>query len=128
MVTLSIFVFLDLTDSCSLRLACSHQNLVSTGFVCPKCDALVCQVPRECPICALTLCSAPSLARSYHHIFPPRDFEEVSEGREMKCKGCGDVDERVEAGVECSGCRFGYCFDCAAFITEVLHSCPTCSL
>lgn len=93
----------------------------------------MCQVPRECPICALTLCSAPSLARSYHHIFPPHEFTELEEdleggkGKKKTCMGCGD-DEAAEADVECSGCNSCYCFDCASFISEILHSCPTCSI
>ena len=90
----------------------------------------MCQVPRECPICSLTLCSAPSLARSYHHIFPPQEFEEIQDLPDkvewISCAGCGIKGPSVE--VECSGCKKSYCFECGSFIIEILHSCPFCSL
>jgi transcription initiation factor TFIIH subunit 2 len=101
-------------------LCACHQTQISSGFECPKCRSLVCKVPRECPVCALTLSSAPSLARSYHHIFPPHGFTETEGGRCVGCKGDGEV--------RCDGCLRDYCAECGGFIVDILHSCPTCSV
>lgn len=35
----------------------------------------------DCPICALTLVSSPHLARSYHHLFPVANYEEIAPER-----------------------------------------------
>ncbi len=35
-------------------------------------------IPSTCHICRLTLVSSPHLARSYHHLFPVKPFEEMS--------------------------------------------------
>jgi len=48
------------------------------AYVCPRCKARVDALPAECHVCGLTLVSSPHLARSYHHLFPVRAFEEVS--------------------------------------------------
>ena len=36
------------------------------------------ELPTACHVCGLTLVSSPHLARSYHHLFPVRPFQEVS--------------------------------------------------
>ncbi len=53
-------------------------KLTSGGFTCPKCKALVAELPSSCHVCGLTLVSSPHLARSYHHLFPIKPFVEVS--------------------------------------------------
>ena len=58
-------------------LCACHALLRPRGYVCPRCDARSCEVPTVCPVCALQLVSAPSLARSYHHLFPVPVFVEV---------------------------------------------------
>ncbi|TPX46643.1 hypothetical protein SeMB42_g02330 [Synchytrium endobioticum] len=58
-------------------LCCCHPRPVRRGFKCPRCDAIVCELPTDCPICSLPLVSSPLLARSYHHLFPVPDFREV---------------------------------------------------
>ena len=47
--TVKIF---DFTTLC----ACHHKP-VTNGHICPRCKATVCEIPRECPICTLTLVS-----------------------------------------------------------------------
>ena len=37
----------------------------------------VAELPGACHVCGLTLVSSPHLARSYHHLFPVRAFDEV---------------------------------------------------
>ncbi|KAI9335596.1 Ssl1-like-domain-containing protein [Zopfochytrium polystomum] len=54
------------------------QTASSTAFVCPRCNAAVCMLPVECPVCSLTLVSGTLLARSYHHLFPVGDFAELN--------------------------------------------------
>lgn len=55
-------------------LCACHESLKYGGFHCPKCLAKVCELPTECPTCALTLVASPHLARSYHHLFPVARF------------------------------------------------------
>ncbi len=41
------------------------------------CRGLAAELPGACHVCSLTLVSSPHLARSYHHLFPVRGFDEV---------------------------------------------------
>lgn len=59
-------------------LCSCHSKLRSCGFICPRCKSQVCEIPTECPVCALTIVSSPHLARSYRHLFPVKNFIEVS--------------------------------------------------
>ena len=52
--------------------------MLSGGFTCPRCLALVAELPSSCHVCGLTLVSSPHLARSYHHLFPIKPFVEVA--------------------------------------------------
>ncbi|KAK6363295.1 hypothetical protein TWF730_000735 [Orbilia blumenaviensis] len=54
-----------------------HSNLTKGGYVCPRCTAKVCFLPTECPCCGLTLVLSTHLARSYHHLFPLKNWVEV---------------------------------------------------
>lgn len=55
----------------NINAFCScHNTLASNGFICPNCKSLVCELPKDCPVCSLTLISSPHLARSFHHLFP----------------------------------------------------------
>ncbi|EDV24152.1 uncharacterized protein TRIADDRAFT_57351 [Trichoplax adhaerens] len=66
------------------------KSFSTTGYFCPQCKAKYCELPIECQICGkmnittktrnmrLSLVSAPHLARSYQHLFPLEDFEEVA--------------------------------------------------
>jgi hypothetical protein len=60
-----------------LVLSCSHEVLVSTGYLCPNCDSKYCELPTDCKVCGCTLVSAPHLAKSYHHLFPVPTFPEL---------------------------------------------------
>lgn len=55
----------------------SHSKLTNTGYICPRCASKVCELPSDCDVCGLTLVSSPHLARSYHHLFPVHNFEEI---------------------------------------------------
>lgn len=56
-----------------------HCALAPGAFACPRCKARTAQLPGECHVCGLTLVASPHLARSYHHLFPVRTFEEVKQ-------------------------------------------------
>lgn len=64
-------------DSAATLCAC-HGKLTLGGYICPRCNAKLCDIPTECDICTLTLVSSPLLARSYHHLFPVENFIEVT--------------------------------------------------
>jgi transcription initiation factor TFIIH subunit 2 len=74
-------------------LCACHGELVRGGYTCPRCKTKVCSLPQTCPACSLTLILSTHLARSYHHLFPLRNWSTVSwtRAREMgstQCKGC----------------------------------------
>ncbi|KAJ8098259.1 Ssl1-like-domain-containing protein [Lipomyces tetrasporus] len=54
-----------------------HSRLIKGGYICPRCKVKVCSLPTECPACGLTLILSTHLARSYHHLMPLRNWDEV---------------------------------------------------
>lgn len=58
--------------------ACHGKIKSGTAFVCPRCEAKVCDVPTDCPICGITIVLSTHLARSYHHLFPTPYYAAVS--------------------------------------------------
>mmetsp|Transcript_31184 Transcript_31184/g.56586 ORF Transcript_31184/g.56586 Transcript_31184/m.56586 type:complete len:594 (+) Transcript_31184:126-1907(+) len=50
-----------------------------TGYVCPRCRSRCSDLPSDCAVCGLRLILAPHLARTFHHLFPVRPFEEMDE-------------------------------------------------
>lgn len=58
-------------------LCSCHSRLVYGGYICPNCKSRVCTLPTVCPCCELMLILSTHLARSYHHLFPLKLFEEV---------------------------------------------------
>lgn len=56
-----------------------HKEIRPGGYICPRCYSKYCELPTDCTICNLTLVASPHLARSYHHLFPVKPFEEVKE-------------------------------------------------
>lgn len=70
-----------------------HGNLTLGGYTCSRCSAKVCSLPITCPSCQLTLLLSTHLARSYHHLFPLRNWAIVSWSRarekgSKECVGC----------------------------------------
>ncbi|XP_017014360.2 general transcription factor IIH subunit 2 [Drosophila takahashii] len=120
------------------------SELCTTGHHCPQCNSKYCELPVECQSCGLTLVSAPHLARSYHHLFPVPNFEELpfeampatssdlgSGVRECYAcaKALGQVTEKVADKVvfKCGFCKQFFCIDCDIFIHETLHACVGCN-
>ncbi|KAL5507001.1 hypothetical protein ACEPAH_6457 [Sanghuangporus vaninii] len=60
-------------------LCVCHSELKSAGFICPRCSAKVCDVPTDCDVCGLMIVSSPHLARSYHHLFPVKPYQAVTD-------------------------------------------------
>lgn len=74
-----------------MGMCACHSKLTRGGYLCPRCEAKVCSLPAECPSCGLTLILSTHLARSYHHLFPLRNWVEISwaKARESReCFGC----------------------------------------
>jgi len=77
----------------SPTMCACHGILTSGGYTCSRCSAKVCSLPVTCPSCQLTLLLSTHLARSYHHLFPLRNWSEVSwqrakEKNSKECVGC----------------------------------------
>ena len=134
-------------------LCSCHGHLTRGGYLCSRCRAKVCSLPVTCPTCDLTLILSTHLARSYHHLFPLRNWVEVSWARarskgSTQCYGClsefppipashkednhGHAERRMAPGAsessryECETCQNHFCIDCDVFCHEVAHNCPGC--
>ena len=129
------------------------RNGIPPSSHCTRCAVRVCRLPSECPACGLTLILSTHLARSYHHLFPLRNWVEVSwaraqQKRSLQCFGClaafppaddkgmglGDGPKRPKRAegasessrYECETCQNHFCIDCDVFCHEVVHNCPGC--
>lgn len=81
------------------------SKLNTGGYYCPQCYSKYCELPVECRACGLTLVSAPHLARSYHHLFPAANYDEVvSDNQVAICFACqknlGNSDKQVSLGFQ----------------------------
>ncbi|KAK8151908.1 Ssl1-like-domain-containing protein [Phyllosticta citribraziliensis] len=144
-----------ITEHDATICAC-HGALTRGGYLCSRCKAKVCALPATCPSCGLTLILSTHLARSYHHLFPLRNWSPVSWDRARKvasseCASCltpfppvppntvdaedPDADAEIvgaEAAAsessryECDSCGCHFCVDCDLFCHEVAHNCPGC--
>ncbi|KAK9314486.1 Ssl1-like-domain-containing protein [Lipomyces starkeyi] len=65
-----------------------HSRLSKGGYICPRCKVKVCSLPTECPACGLTLILSTHLARSYHHLMPLRNWDEVDWNDAKKASSC----------------------------------------
>ncbi|MCJ1390777.1 hypothetical protein MMC18_003638 [Xylographa bjoerkii] len=83
-----------IVESAKSLCAC-HSRPSRGGYLCCRCSSKVCSLPSTCPACGLTLILSTHLARSYHHLFPLRNWKEVSWARastrrkQPGCFGCG---------------------------------------
>jgi transcription initiation factor TFIIH subunit 2 len=84
-------------ESSKTFCAC-HSRPSRGGYLCSRCQSKVCALPSTCPACGLTLILSTHLARSYHHLFPLRNWKEVSWVRAAKKRGQGS----------CFGCGTGF--------------------
>ncbi|KAI0181422.1 TFIIH basal transcription factor complex, subunit SSL1 [Hypoxylon sp. FL1284] len=140
----------------SIYYCACHNRPTREGFDCTRCGSRVCRLPTECPGCGLTLILSTHLARSYHHLFPLRNWVEVPWAEAKRSKACysclmrfpdapdtgkekGKAKEKPvskllssikgvsESGrYACEVCGHHFCIDCDVFAHEVLHNCPGC--
>ncbi|KAK5997191.1 General transcription and DNA repair factor IIH subunit ssl1 [Cladobotryum mycophilum] len=144
-----------LAPSGSLSYCACHSQPFREGYMCTRCGARVCRLPADCPACGLTLILSTHLARSYHHLFPLRNWVEVSWAQAAKstvCFSCQcpfpeksesakapaagekskDKSKALGKGVSESGryacqvCGNHFCIDCDVFAHMVVHNCPGC--
>ncbi|OCT52407.1 TFIIH basal transcription factor complex p47 subunit [Cladophialophora carrionii] len=69
-------------------LCACHTRPSRTGYLCTRCNAKVCTLPSECPVCSLTLILSTHLARSYHHLFPLVNWIEVPWTKAHRSTAC----------------------------------------
>ncbi|TVY81407.1 General transcription and DNA repair factor IIH subunit ssl1, partial [Lachnellula suecica] len=135
----------------TMSFCACHSKLSRGGYLCSRCDSKVCSLPAECPACGLTLILSTHLARSYHHLFPLRNWVEVpwsSAARSKACYSClapfpevpigrlqapgnerpeGEPKGTSESGrYACEVCGNHFCIDCDVFAHDVAHNCPGC--
>jgi len=109
-------------------LCVCHTGYTAAGYQCPQCMSKVCELPAGCPVCGLALVEARHLARSYHHLYPVAEYEEVdrSDGETLACCGCDKQVGEREVLLRCTKCKEPFCFDCDELVHEVLFNCPGC--
>jgi transcription initiation factor TFIIH subunit 2 len=139
----------------TINYCACHNKPTRSGYKCTRCDALVCRIPAECPGCGLTLILSTHLARSYHHLFPLRNWVDVPWSRAGASKTCcacqtpfpdppaskgkgkdrekeKDAAKPAPKGLSessryaCEVCGNHFCIDCDIYAHEVLHNCPGC--
>ncbi|XP_077998384.1 general transcription factor IIH subunit 2-like [Glandiceps talaboti] len=107
------------------------QGFSATGYFCPQCRSKYCELPIECKACGLTLVSAPHLARSFHHLFPLDQFQEIAvsdlqDTDDRFCFAC-QAELKEQTVYRCPRCTKLFCLDCELFIHDSLHTCPGCT-
>ncbi|KAG4426412.1 hypothetical protein IFR04_000294 [Cadophora malorum] len=134
----------------TMSFCACHSKLIRGGYLCSRCESKVCALPAECPACGLTLILSTHLARSYHHLFPLKNWVEVPWSQAGKSKACfscltpfppipkektngeegvieGEVMGNSESGrYGCEVCKNHFCVDCDVYAHEVVHNCPGC--
>lgn len=132
------------TVSAKPTLCACHTRPSYAGYLCSRCGTKVCTLPSECPVCGLTLILSTHLARSYHHLFPLHNWQEVpwsDAWRSKECFGCQKPfpdkqpapsvagqrrADLTTARYACPTCQRHFCVDCDLFAHEVVHNCPGC--
>lgn len=72
----------------AMSLCACHHKPCREGYRCTRCSTKVCRLPAECPACGLTLILSTHLARSYHHLFPLRNWVTVPWTEAAKSTAC----------------------------------------
>lgn len=116
-------------------LCACHNEFKHGGYFCPKCKTKFCELPIDCQVCDLTLVSSPHLARSYHHLLPVPEFQQLLDDINEVTKDWFDVcfsclhsmDSKLDIRVQCPSCKKIFCVDCDEYIHNSLHNCPGCT-
>uniref|UniRef100_A0A6B2L887 TFIIH C1-like domain-containing protein n=1 Tax=Arcella intermedia TaxID=1963864 RepID=A0A6B2L887_9EUKA len=126
----------------SYTLCACHKTPSSSGYLCPRCDNKICNIPATCNICGLLLVSSLDLSQSYHFLNPLQPFQIVemgttstnfddSESEEediVTNQNCAACNENLfgKLKMSCPKCSSLFCEVCNSFLHEVLSHCPTC--
>ena len=128
---------LDLTDI-------TRPTTFRGGYECPQCKTHCNgELPLRCHICGLNLLSSPYLARSYHHLLPNIEFEEVSREtlkekqpssnsstgqiQPLSCFCCNEMlNPDRDLIFQCKSCGAIYSDKCVDFVRETLFNCGSC--
>lgn len=54
-----------------------HIKMCNVGYICPRCNVRMTDIPSECHVCGLRLISSAHIARSHHHLYPLENNDEV---------------------------------------------------
>lgn len=77
-----------LAAGCGIHYCACHNRPTKEGYKCTRCGSRVCRLPAECPGCGLTLILSTHLARSYHHLFPLKNWIEVPWTQARRSRAC----------------------------------------
>lgn len=107
----------------SPTLCACHSRPTRGGYLCSRCSSKVCSLPTQCPACGLTLILSTHLARSYHHLFPLRNWREVSWARASRpgqrvCFGCQTLFPERPASVRLQSTSGGQSHDRMSLATS----------
>ncbi|GJN93526.1 hypothetical protein Rhopal_006583-T1 [Rhodotorula paludigena] len=139
--------FPGLVHSTYAGVCACHGRLRTSGYICPRCRARLCDVPTECRVCGLTVVNAPQLARSYRHLFPVANYERVlhsSPSDPLSCHSCSfpfstspaPPTAAAAAGLgdlsplgryRCPRCAGQFCLECDKVVHDALGFCPGCT-
>lgn len=85
-----------------------NDSVLSTAtYLCPRCSTRVTNIPVVCNVCALQLNSSSHIARSHHHLFPVKEYVEVSDVEKCICQGCFELIESIK--LHCQRCSSPFC-------------------
>lgn len=99
-------------------LCACHLGITESGYICVKCSTKVCKLPTRCPICDTLLVSLVNLYKSMYHQYPLGEF---ARNDTLKCRVCARKSFSM-----CNKCKVAFCFECDAFLHEIVGLCPFC--
>ncbi|ORD99706.1 TF2H2 [Hepatospora eriocheir] len=103
------------------QICTCHSSFNTKLYRCPTCDAAICNIPMECPVCELHLVSPTNVFKSYYFMSPLKSFIKLEEKNNSKCLICNNL-----AMFKCDVCNGCYCSDCDYQIHSDLNFCPNC--
>lgn len=68
-------------ETFSLAASSTHDEFTNAGYLCPRCNSQLPELPVDCTVCGLPNVTSSALARSFHHLFPVAAFVRTDAGR-----------------------------------------------
>ncbi|MCJ1307282.1 hypothetical protein MMC25_000928 [Agyrium rufum] len=103
-------------------LCACHSRPSQSGYLCSRCKTKVCGLPATCPCCGLTLILSTHLARSYHHLFPLRNWDVVGWARVMDVLSRERKLAKIDRGARRRPEGREICFGCMAPFPQLTPS------